>query len=166
MPPIMGVIAGNGHVGGRAEPHWGSLAPMWSRLLVLTSLLSPIRLQKEVKLAQKADYLAQRAASPLPYDKISVRCPRPSLQGVWCWGQACAVLEGIPTQQGCCQPGWGALQPGPTAVLALSAAWGQDAGSERPDVPLPAPKAADALHGEVSSPGSSEQTQLLIYALP
>ncbi|KAK2514201.1 hypothetical protein Q9966_015884 [Columba livia] len=29
------------------------------------------RLQKEVKLAQKADYLAQRAASPLPYDKIS-----------------------------------------------------------------------------------------------
>ncbi|NXG78996.1 NPDC1 protein, partial [Baryphthengus martii] len=29
------------------------------------------RLQKEVRLAQKADYLAQRAASPLPYDKIS-----------------------------------------------------------------------------------------------
>ncbi|KFW90753.1 Neural proliferation differentiation and control protein 1, partial [Phalacrocorax carbo] len=29
------------------------------------------RLQKEVRLAQKADYAAQRAASPLPYDKIS-----------------------------------------------------------------------------------------------
>ncbi|NXA80022.1 NPDC1 protein, partial [Thryothorus ludovicianus] len=29
------------------------------------------RLQKEVKLAQKADYSAQRVASPLPYDKIS-----------------------------------------------------------------------------------------------
>ncbi|NXQ95856.1 NPDC1 protein, partial [Sagittarius serpentarius] len=29
------------------------------------------RLQKEVRLAQKADYPAQRAASPLPYDKIS-----------------------------------------------------------------------------------------------
>ncbi|XP_054249182.1 neural proliferation differentiation and control protein 1 [Indicator indicator] len=28
------------------------------------------RLQKEVRLAQKADYSAQRAASPLPYDKI------------------------------------------------------------------------------------------------
>ncbi|XP_072739473.1 neural proliferation differentiation and control protein 1 [Ciconia boyciana] len=29
------------------------------------------RLQKEVRLTQKADYSAQRAASPLPYDKIS-----------------------------------------------------------------------------------------------
>ncbi|NXL67595.1 NPDC1 protein, partial [Chordeiles acutipennis] len=29
------------------------------------------RLQKEVRLAQKADYSAQRAASPMPYDKIS-----------------------------------------------------------------------------------------------
>ncbi|KAM6297193.1 neural proliferation differentiation and control protein 1 [Aegotheles albertisi] len=29
------------------------------------------RLQKEVRLAQKADYSAQRATSPLPYDKIS-----------------------------------------------------------------------------------------------
>ncbi|KFV67333.1 Neural proliferation differentiation and control protein 1, partial [Dryobates pubescens] len=29
------------------------------------------RLQKEVRLAQKADYSAQQAASPLPYDKIS-----------------------------------------------------------------------------------------------
>ena len=42
-------------------------------------------------------------------------------------------------------------------VLALSAARGQDTGSECPDVPLPAPKAADALHGEVSSPGSRQQ---------
>ncbi|XP_075026254.1 LOW QUALITY PROTEIN: neural proliferation differentiation and control protein 1 [Calonectris borealis] len=58
------------------------------------------RLQKEVRLAQKADYSAQRAASPLPYDKISVRRPRPSLQGVWRWGQACALLEGLPTQRG------------------------------------------------------------------
>ncbi|XP_053852714.1 neural proliferation differentiation and control protein 1 isoform X3 [Vidua macroura] len=31
----------------------------------------PGRLQKEVRLAQKADYSAQRVASPLPYDKIS-----------------------------------------------------------------------------------------------
>ncbi|XP_030317121.1 neural proliferation differentiation and control protein 1 isoform X2 [Calypte anna] len=29
------------------------------------------RLQKEIRLAQKADYSAQRVASPLPYDKIS-----------------------------------------------------------------------------------------------
>ncbi|MCE7870680.1 hypothetical protein DYH09_09910, partial [bacterium CPR1] len=29
------------------------------------------RLQKEVRLAQKADYSAERTASPLPYDKIS-----------------------------------------------------------------------------------------------
>ncbi|NXJ69461.1 NPDC1 protein, partial [Rostratula benghalensis] len=29
------------------------------------------RLQKEVRLAQKADYSAQRVSSPLPYDKIS-----------------------------------------------------------------------------------------------
>ncbi|POI27905.1 hypothetical protein CIB84_008345, partial [Bambusicola thoracicus] len=29
------------------------------------------RLQKEVRLAQKADYSAQRVTSPLPYDKIS-----------------------------------------------------------------------------------------------
>ncbi|NWI06209.1 NPDC1 protein, partial [Tichodroma muraria] len=29
------------------------------------------RLQKEVRLAQKADYSAQRVASPVPYDKIS-----------------------------------------------------------------------------------------------
>uniref|UniRef100_A0A8C0VRW1 Neural proliferation, differentiation and control 1 n=1 Tax=Cyanistes caeruleus TaxID=156563 RepID=A0A8C0VRW1_CYACU len=29
------------------------------------------RLQKEIRLAQKAEYSAQRAASPLPYDKIS-----------------------------------------------------------------------------------------------
>ncbi|XP_075375900.1 LOW QUALITY PROTEIN: neural proliferation differentiation and control protein 1 [Mycteria americana] len=58
------------------------------------------RLQKEVRLTQKADYSAQRAASPLPYDKISVRHPCPSLQGVWLWGQARALLEGLPTQQG------------------------------------------------------------------
>ncbi|XP_026716266.1 neural proliferation differentiation and control protein 1 [Athene cunicularia] len=31
------------------------------------------RLQKEVRLAQKADYSTQRAASPLPYNKISPR---------------------------------------------------------------------------------------------
>lgn len=124
MPPIMGVIAGNGDVGARAEPPGRSLAPIWSRLLLMTSLLSPIRLQKEVKLAQKADYLAQRAASPLPYDKISVRCPCPSLQGVWCWVQACSLLEGIPARRGTLQPGWGALQPSPTAVLALSTARG------------------------------------------
>uniref|UniRef100_A0A8D0G1S4 Neural proliferation, differentiation and control 1 n=1 Tax=Strix occidentalis caurina TaxID=311401 RepID=A0A8D0G1S4_STROC len=49
----------------------GSLSPVWSHLLLLTALLSPGRLQKEVRLAQKADYSTQRAASPLPYDKIS-----------------------------------------------------------------------------------------------
>lgn len=113
----MGVIAGNGDVGARAEPPGRSLAPIRSHLLLLTSLLSPIRLQKEVKLAQKADYLAQRAASPLPYDKISVRCPCPSLQGVWCWVQACSLLEGFPARRRTLQPGWGALQPSPTLSL-------------------------------------------------
>ncbi|KFW65948.1 Neural proliferation differentiation and control protein 1, partial [Pygoscelis adeliae] len=61
-------------LGGRAEPPQGSLAPVWShalRWLLPTALLSPGRLQKEVRLAQKADYSAQRVASPLPYDKIS-----------------------------------------------------------------------------------------------
>lgn len=62
-------------------------------------LSSACRLQKEVRLAQKADYSAQRAASPLPYDKISVRHPHPSW-GVWCSGQACALLEGLPIQGG------------------------------------------------------------------
>lgn len=43
--------------------------------LLLPALSSPpVRLQKEVRLAQKADYSAQRVASPLPYDKISVSC--------------------------------------------------------------------------------------------
>lgn len=103
MPPVVGAIAGNRDVGGRAEPPQGSLAPVWSHALwwlLPTALLSPGRLQKEVRLAQKADYSAQRAASPLPYDKISVRRPRPSLQGVWCWGQAYALLEGLPTRRG------------------------------------------------------------------
>ncbi|XP_074464920.1 LOW QUALITY PROTEIN: neural proliferation differentiation and control protein 1 [Larus michahellis] len=53
------------------------------------------RLQKEVRLAQKADYSAQRAASPLPYDKISVRCSHPSLRGVRHWGQAWLSLRGF-----------------------------------------------------------------------
>ncbi|KAM4760895.1 neural proliferation differentiation and control protein 1 isoform 1-T1 [Cyanocitta cristata] len=53
------------------------------------------RLQKEVRLAQKADYSAQRAASPLPYDKISVRHPRPSLWGVQHLGPS-ALPEGFP----------------------------------------------------------------------
>ncbi|XP_069729220.1 LOW QUALITY PROTEIN: neural proliferation differentiation and control protein 1 [Phaenicophaeus curvirostris] len=53
------------------------------------------RLQKEVRLAQKADYSAQRVASPLPYDKISVRCLCPSLWGVWCSGEPCALLRGF-----------------------------------------------------------------------
>ncbi|XP_059720951.1 neural proliferation differentiation and control protein 1 isoform X1 [Haemorhous mexicanus] len=53
------------------------------------------RLQKEVNLAQKADYSAQRVASPLPYDKISVRCPYPSLWGVWHAGLS-ALLEAFP----------------------------------------------------------------------
>ncbi|XP_057240061.1 neural proliferation differentiation and control protein 1 isoform X2 [Malurus melanocephalus] len=53
------------------------------------------RLQKEVRLAQKADYSAQRAASPLPYDKISVRRLRPSLWGLWDSGPS-AQLEGFP----------------------------------------------------------------------
>lgn len=137
-------------VGGLSAPR-GSLAPVWSRLLrwlLPTALLSPGRLQKEVRLAQKADYSAQRAASPLPYDKISVRCSHPSLRGVRRWGQAWAQLEGLPTQRGDTR----LQRPASIPVLALSAAWGQDAGSERPDVPLPAPKAADALHGEVSGP--------------
>lgn len=110
-------------------------------------LSSPIaRLQKEVRLAQKADYSAERTASPLPYDKISVRCPPPFLQGFWCLGQAYVPPRGRPPPQ------VAAVGPGlSTAAITLSAAWGQDAGSECPDVPLPAPKAADALHGEVSN---------------
>ncbi|NXU81095.1 NPDC1 protein, partial [Oreotrochilus melanogaster] len=50
------------------------VAPVQSCLLLrllLTTLLPPGRLQKEIRLAQKADYSAQRVASPLPYDKIS-----------------------------------------------------------------------------------------------
>ncbi|XP_068512884.1 LOW QUALITY PROTEIN: neural proliferation differentiation and control protein 1 [Anas acuta] len=54
------------------------------------------RLQKEVRLAQKADYSAERTASPLPYDKISVRCPPPFLQGFWCLGQAYVPPRGRP----------------------------------------------------------------------
>ncbi|KFQ77890.1 Neural proliferation differentiation and control protein 1, partial [Phaethon lepturus] len=50
-----------------------------SALIVAAGLW--VRLQKEVRLAQKVDYSAQRAASPLSYDKISIRRPRPSLQG-------------------------------------------------------------------------------------
>ncbi|XP_048181803.1 neural proliferation differentiation and control protein 1 isoform X1 [Corvus hawaiiensis] len=57
------------------------------------------RLQKEVRLAQKADYSAQRAASPLPYDKISVRHPGPSLWGVWHLGPS-TLLEGFPCAGG------------------------------------------------------------------
>lgn len=52
------------------------------------------------------------------------------------------------------------------AVFALSAARGQDAGSERPGVPLPAPKAADALHGEVSSSESRQQAWAQVHAQP
>lgn len=59
----------------------------------------PGRLQKEVRLAQKADYSAQRAASPLPYDKISVRRLRPSLWGVQHLGPS-ALLEGFPSSGG------------------------------------------------------------------
>ncbi|XP_017690123.1 PREDICTED: neural proliferation differentiation and control protein 1 isoform X2 [Lepidothrix coronata] len=46
------------------------------------------RLQKEVRLAQKADYSTQRVASPLPYDKISVRHVPPC-------GVFGALLEGF-----------------------------------------------------------------------
>ncbi|XP_064249502.1 neural proliferation differentiation and control protein 1 isoform X2 [Passer domesticus] len=60
------------------------------------------RLQKEVRLAQKADYSAQRVASPLPYDKISVRAHIPypiSPVGVWHSGLS-ALLEGFPHGRG------------------------------------------------------------------
>lgn len=62
----------------------------------LIPIALPGRLQKEVRLAQKADYSAQRVASPLPYDKISVRNPHPSLWGVWHSGPS-ALLEGFHT---------------------------------------------------------------------
>lgn len=79
----------------------GSLAPAWSHPVAPAEhSLLPGRLQKEVRLAQKADYSAQRAASPPPYDKILVRRPRPSLQDAWRWGQARALLEGLLTRQG------------------------------------------------------------------
>uniref|UniRef100_A0A8C4J7J5 Neural proliferation, differentiation and control 1 n=1 Tax=Dromaius novaehollandiae TaxID=8790 RepID=A0A8C4J7J5_DRONO len=48
-----------------------SLGAVWSQLLLPHAVPSPRRLQKEVRLAQKADYSAQRAASPSPYDNIS-----------------------------------------------------------------------------------------------
>lgn len=71
-------------MGGRTEPSRVSLAPCGvicsSSSSDRTSL--PGRLQKEVRLAQKADYSAQRAASPLPCDKISVGLPAPSSWGV------------------------------------------------------------------------------------
>lgn len=147
---ITGTITENRDLCGRAgAPRRTTGSPLE---LLLTLLSSPIgRLQKEVRLAQKADYSAERTASPLPYDKISVRCPPPFLQGFWCLGQAYVPPRGRPPPPGSCR-GPGTLQsPALTAAITLSAAWGQDAGSECPDVPLPAPKAADALHGEVSN---------------
>ncbi|NXJ79047.1 NPDC1 protein, partial [Trogon melanurus] len=39
--------------------------------LIVAAVCWCSRLQKEVRLAQKADYSAQRVASPVPYDKIS-----------------------------------------------------------------------------------------------
>ncbi|NWU85572.1 NPDC1 protein, partial [Onychorhynchus coronatus] len=40
-------------------------------LALIVAAVCWCRLQKEVRLAQKADYSTQRVASPLPYDKIS-----------------------------------------------------------------------------------------------
>ncbi|XP_075295671.1 neural proliferation differentiation and control protein 1 isoform X2 [Opisthocomus hoazin] len=79
------------------------------------------RLQKEVRLAQKADYSAERAASPLSYDKISVRHPHPSVWGVGPWWQARALLEGVPTGQGTppSRAGGSLEPPPPRAVLSL-----------------------------------------------
>lgn len=84
---ITGTITENRDLCGRAgAPRRTTGSPLE---LLLTLLSSPIgRLQKEVRLAQKADYSAERTASPLPYDKISVRCLPPFLQGFWCLGQA------------------------------------------------------------------------------
>lgn len=67
-------LQGTGVWVGRLSP-WESLAPIWSHWLwwLLSVVLCSGRLQKEVRLAQKVDYSAQRVASPLPYDKISVR---------------------------------------------------------------------------------------------
>lgn len=42
-------------------------------------------------------------------------------------------------------------------------AWGQEAGPQCPDVPLPAPEAADALPGEVSHPPSPDTLLFLLY---
>lgn len=95
---ITGTITENRDLCGRAgAPRRTTGSPLE---LLLTLLSSPIgRLQKEVRLAQKADYSAERTASPLPYDKISVRCPPPFLQGFWCLGQAYVPPRGRPPPQ-------------------------------------------------------------------
>ena len=126
MPPIMGAIAGSREVGCHPSPSQG--AGMRVRglstpggVLAPTALPSPGRLQKEVRLAQKADYSAERAASPLSYDKISVRHLHPSVWGVGPWWQARALLEGVPTGQGTppSRAGGSPEPPPPRAVLSL-----------------------------------------------
>ncbi|XP_041331072.1 neural proliferation differentiation and control protein 1 isoform X2 [Pyrgilauda ruficollis] len=77
------------------------------------------RLQKEVRLAQKADYSAQRVASPLPYDKISVRCPCPSLWGV-CHSGLSALLEGFPHRGGPPPPRLGPIKAQSPQLFLLS----------------------------------------------
>lgn len=107
---VTGTITENRDLCGRAgAPRRTTGSPLES---LLTLLSSPVgRLQKEVRLAQKADYSAERMASPLPYDKISVRCPPPSLRRFLSLGQAYVP----PTWQG--TPQVAAVGPGLSRAL-------------------------------------------------
>ncbi|KAM9256758.1 neural proliferation differentiation and control protein 1 [Cariama cristata] len=128
------------------------------------------RLQKELKLAQKADYSAQRAASPLPYDKISVRHPCPFLWGVWCLGQACTLLEELPTQRGLsgARPPWLSLlspQPG-DKTLAQSAQMYHYQHQKQQMLSMEKHKEEPKLPDSASSDEENEDGDFTVYECP
>lgn len=69
--------------------------------------------------------------------------PGPSLrtQGASCFGGTVLVMPVLLVRH--------SLQCGCPPFFSFLPAWRSEAGTECPDVPLPAPKAADALHGKV-----------------